>query len=373
MNLPVYEAICGENDGITAISLVADPAVESNFLVFNKDKKTQLFSIIESDNMEHKILACILRADFPIYRYSEEIGEYYIVFKRDMVEKFTQRMMNCGTYKNIDLDHNGIMVPGCELQELFIKNKDKGIDPAGFEDISEGSLFGIFKITKDEIWNEIKLGTWKGVSVEVFLSPKPSEFRKNNKYNILRKMNKFKKIMLSFLKFGSVSTSEGTLYWVGDEDLQIGDELFIDNEDGDRVKVEDGEYTTTSGIKITVEGGLVTFIEEPVIEEYRKINKLESEEVEEIVETIEETAETIEDVVEEVETTVDDVVEDPDDREELKAEIEALKAEIEALKEQIAVLMQTPAAEPVEEQYKKMNKKTELPAFGSKSKLNFNS
>ena len=370
--IPVYEAkLKYEDDGIFAISLVDMPAVESNFIAFSKNNKPMKFAIQDAE--EHKVIGVIMRCDYQIYRYDENIGEYYIVYKKDTIEEMARRMMKTGSFKNIDLDHDGIMIEGVELIEVFIKDVAKGINPAGFDEISDGSLFGVFKITDENIWAEIKAGKYMGYSLEGYFCPeKTNEYKYNSQKQISEKtMKKIKKMLFSVLKFGQVHTDKGTIYWVGEEDLKIGDELFTEDGNGDRVKVEDGEYTMDNGTKITVEDGLVTYIEEPVISEYRKVTKLESEATDEIPveEIVEEVIDTVEDTVEElVEEAVDETVAEEVKRD-LEAEIDDLKAEIEALKETIVELLQTPAAEPVADEYKKMNKGNNIPAFGSKHKL----
>lgn len=365
--IPVYQATLQyEDDGIFAISLVDCPAVESKFLAFTKNDKPMHFAV--QDEMERKVIGVIMRCDYQIYRYDETLGEYYIVYSKQTIEEMARRMMKTGAYKQIDLDHDGKMIEGVELLEVFIKNSAKGIDPAGFDDISDGSLFGVFKITDDNIWNDILAGKYMGYSLEGYFTPKKVDNYKNTiSEKTMKKINRY---LFAVLKFGQVHTDNGTVYWVGEDDLKIGDELFMEDENGDRIKVEDGTYTTDNGTKITVEGGLVTDIEEPVVTEYRKVTKLEGETEEEtpvediVEEVIDEVEETIEEVVEE---KIEEVVEETITRD-LEAEIDALKEELQAIKETLAEVLQTPAAEPVEEDFKK-TKKSIIPAFGSKHTL----
>lgn len=51
--------------------------------------------------------------------------------------------------------------------ESYIIDRQRGITPPkGFEDIADGSWFGSFKVENDNIWQEVKAGTFKGFSVE---------------------------------------------------------------------------------------------------------------------------------------------------------------------------------------------------------------
>lgn len=168
--LPIYEAlIIDEIDGITAVSLVDAPAVESDFLKFNKEKEKMLFSI---DNEEKRIVTgVVLRADFPIYRISNNGYEYYIVFSQDTIIKMTEKMLKQNTFNNINLNHNdNRFIEGVTLRELFIKDTEKGISPKGFEDISNGSLFATYHIENNEVWEQIKQGTFNGFSIECYVN-----------------------------------------------------------------------------------------------------------------------------------------------------------------------------------------------------------
>lgn len=167
--LPIYEAlITDEIDGITAVSLVDAPAVESDFLKFNKEKEKMLFSI---DNEEKRIVTgVVLRADFPIYRITNSGYEYYIVFSRDTIIKMTEKMLKQNTFNNINLNHNdNRFIEGVTLRELFIKDTEKGINPKEFEDISNGSLFATYHIENNEVWEQIKQGTFNGFSIECYV------------------------------------------------------------------------------------------------------------------------------------------------------------------------------------------------------------
>ena len=55
LNLPIYEALITDSeDGMFCVSLVDEPAVESNFLKFNKEKQKLNFKI----EKQRHILIC---------------------------------------------------------------------------------------------------------------------------------------------------------------------------------------------------------------------------------------------------------------------------------------------------------------------------
>ena len=108
-----------------------------------------------------------MRCDFPIYRYTKEIGEFYITYSADVIKQMSQKMFKDGNQNNINLMHQeGSDVDGVEMFQCFIKDDEKGISPVGFEDIENGSLFAAFKVENDEVWKSIKDGTFSGYSLE---------------------------------------------------------------------------------------------------------------------------------------------------------------------------------------------------------------
>ena len=169
--LPVYEAqINSELNGIVAISLVDLPAVESNWMSFKEETVKPLYRF--EDEEKHNVLGCIMRADFPIFRRDKNNYEYYITYSKQTIEKMAQKMVSDETYKNISLMHNGELINGVHLEQLFIKDSAKGISPEGFEDIQDGSLFAIYHITDEELWKAIKQGIFKGFSLEGYFDTK---------------------------------------------------------------------------------------------------------------------------------------------------------------------------------------------------------
>lgn len=165
MNLPIYKIVINDAEtGIDRISLVQMPAVESNFLAFAKDKKQVMFSANEEQQMITGVLA---RADYPIYRYDEQLGEYYVQFGKDVIKEMAEKLLIDGHQNWVNIEHiENSDVDGVYMLEMFIKDTNKGINPTGFDDISDGSLFATFKVRNPKIWEYIKNGTFKGFSIE---------------------------------------------------------------------------------------------------------------------------------------------------------------------------------------------------------------
>ena len=165
--LPLYRVALADDDGVLRVSLVENPAVESDFEVFRKEeaKAPALYSV--QDEEKHLVRGVILRADYPIYR-NDGRGGYYVTFGADVIREAAERFIADGHANAVDTDHDGKEVDGVQMVQLFIKDAAAGVAPEGFDDIADGSLFGEYHVTDPDIWDEIKAGTWKGFSVEIF-------------------------------------------------------------------------------------------------------------------------------------------------------------------------------------------------------------
>lgn len=271
--LPVFEALVDSEDtGMLRISLVDDPAVMSDFLAFaGEQRKVQRYAIADEDR--HLVFGVVMRADFPIYRYDEDYGGYYIIYKAETIRRMAQKYLAEGRQNNVDLMHDGNEVKGVEMVQAFLKDTAKGVAPAGFEDIADGSLFAEFHIDDPDIWSQVKDGTFKGFSLEGIFEMRPERDQKevddivsktdnfSTNHHKMSKMNKIKAMLAKLLaSLASVTTDKGVLEWDGDEDLKVGDAVFVVNQDGEREAAADGDYITEDGKKIVVADGKVSEI-----------------------------------------------------------------------------------------------------------------
>ena len=143
----------GDDTGMDAISLVDFPAVQKNFLCFNKDEAKPLQF---ADESKHIITGVVILADTPIYRYSPVIGEYYVVFSADTIEKMIEKYARNGLFNSVNLDHNDDkFIQSAFMTESYIVNKEKGICPSAFADVPDGSWICSFHIEDENLWKEI--------------------------------------------------------------------------------------------------------------------------------------------------------------------------------------------------------------------------
>lgn len=172
MNFPLYKIVIDENDDselMTCISLVKEAAVETDFLVFNKQKQKddiKLFTF-ENNELEHKIKGVAIRADYPIYRCDNFGREYYVMFDKKTIETLVLKYSKMGMNNLVSLQHDGNLVDGVYMIEYFIKDTKNNIVPKGFEEIEDGSLFCTYLVQNESVWQEIINHNCNGFSIEV--------------------------------------------------------------------------------------------------------------------------------------------------------------------------------------------------------------
>lgn len=297
--IPVYEAlVSSDGDGMYNISLVDDPAVQTLWQKFNAQQAPREQFFVLADEERRIIRGVVMRADFPMFRRNVdpstgEIKEYYLVYRADTIRKMAEKYMAEGRQNNVDIMHDGKLVDGVQMVQLFIKDSAAGICPEGFgDDIADGSLFAEFHVINDEVWEKVKDGTFQGFSLAGYFSywvehndtPTPDEFAEiiAAQFHItdMSKIERLKQILRAENvrqdtqtkrpeKFGAVTTDRGPLEWDGDDDLAVEDRVYVVDEDGNRSDAPTGEYTTDNQV-IVVEDGVVTEIrdrEEPSQEE----------------------------------------------------------------------------------------------------------
>ena len=336
---------------ISTMSLVDDPAMSIDMVCFSKEQNMN-FSI--QDESQHNILTCLVRVDFPILRVTPDGNPYYIVFNKDTAKVLCQRLMKDGMQQNISLQHNGKLIDGIQLQEVFIKDTEKGISPVGFEEAADGSLMGIYHITDDALWNDCIEGRFKGISIESLLGIE--EFKKKcNKKIKKNNMSKLKDMIKKLLlEFNSLSTNIAELYWEEDTELMVGYKVFVEDESGNKVPAMDGEYISDEN-KIKVAGGVVTEIEKKEIDDVPA--EVPAEKKEDVMEEPAKEEPAKEEPAKEEPTT-----EEPkDDNTEKVAELEKKVADLETkladLETKLAEIATAPAAEPVVDEFENIKKR----------------
>ena len=160
-----------EDAGIDCISIVENPAIESNFVALKKQESIQL---AEVDKEKRLLMGALLIPNKPIYRNGPDGEEYYIFFSKETIAKASQMYLQNGNQSNSNIEHGEKDLEGLTLVETWLvadekmdKSRVYGID------VPIGTWMGAVKVNNEEVWNDyVKTGKVKAFSIEGYFIDK---------------------------------------------------------------------------------------------------------------------------------------------------------------------------------------------------------
>lgn len=308
--LKKYSVVADDSE-IYAISLVEEPAIEVDYVAFDKDKETKpnLKFIEDKQNEKYMILGPALIPDKNIYR-NYDGDEFYVSFSAECIEKLSYKFMKtCYGDGCFTKDHESF-AQGCSLAESWIKTSenDKSVE-YGF-DCPIGTWFVAAKIDSIDLWESIKKGERKGFSIESWVDLEEIFENKDKKENDMSKQK------------------------TNLETMEVNDGFW------EKLKGIIAEAMGTSKDDKTVEDAVEEAkaeadpVEEVVEAEEQTPEVPVDEVAKEVIDTVEEGAETTETAAEDLQTVVD----------KLQEEVDALKAENAELKKKNEKMSKKPSA-----------------------------
>ena len=166
-----------EENQISAISLVSNPAIEENWIAL----KNQEVKFAEVDKEKRVILGAALIPNRPIYRKTKEGEEYFIFFNRETVKKASEIFFVNGNQSNATLEHKYKLEGLTVVESWIIENKDKDKSSHYGMDLPEGTWMVSMKVNSDEIWDDyVKTGKVLGFSIEGMFSDRAERPQDNS-------------------------------------------------------------------------------------------------------------------------------------------------------------------------------------------------
>ena len=149
-------------DEVFAISLVEEPAIESNFVWFDKEK----IQFSKIDNEKRLVVGPVLIPNKKILRIDGQGQPYNVFFSPETIEKLAQGYLKKGYQGESTLEHEK-KVSGVTLVESWIKTSKLDKSNSYGLNLPVGTWVGMFKIDNDKVWNDyVKSGETKGFSIE---------------------------------------------------------------------------------------------------------------------------------------------------------------------------------------------------------------
>ena len=149
----IVELVIDENSqdlSIDAISIVTAPAIEVDFVYFNKQLENLTFAKIDKD--KQLLVSPALIPNKQIYRYdANQDKEYYVYFSKETVKQASQNFLKYFKNNNATIEHEQ-KVSGVSVVESWIVEDPKKDNP--------------------EVWQLIKDKKLKGLSIEGYFIDK---------------------------------------------------------------------------------------------------------------------------------------------------------------------------------------------------------
>ena len=168
--MKIIELILDEDEaiGVEAISVVENPAIESDFIALNK----QEIKLAEISKEKRLLMGALLIPKKPIYRKSGE-EEYYIFFSEKTVARASQMYLQNGNQSNSTLEHDAELKGLTLVESWIVEDKEKDKTALYGLDVPVGTWMGSVKVENDDIWeNYVKNGLVKGFSIEGYFADK---------------------------------------------------------------------------------------------------------------------------------------------------------------------------------------------------------
>ena len=166
----IIELILDEDEaiGVEAISVVENPAIESDFIALNN----QEIKLAEINKEKRLLMGALLIPQKPIYRKSGK-EEYYIFFSKKTVARASQMYLQNGNQSQSTLEHDKQLKGLTLVESWIVEDKEKDKTALYGLDVPVGTWMGSVKVDNDEVWNDyVKSGKVKGFSIEGMFADK---------------------------------------------------------------------------------------------------------------------------------------------------------------------------------------------------------
>ena len=156
-----------EDSGVSAISLVDEPAILSDWIMLSKTK----VELKVVDEERRVLMGALLIPEQEIPRVDEDGKEFKIKFSRETIRKVFQKFMRKELQGNITLQHEKDITGDGFVTEIWEKEDlvhDKSVKFGFSEPV--GTWYCLMKIESDEQWERAKKGEINGFSIEALFT-----------------------------------------------------------------------------------------------------------------------------------------------------------------------------------------------------------
>lgn len=150
-------------NGVDAISLVNDPAIESDFIALAMERVE--FATVDKE--KRIVMGPVLIPEKHILRKDENGDPFNIYFTADTIRQTSELFLKRGYQNSATLEHNVKLQGVTVVESWIVENPEMDKSKHYKLNVPQGTWMASMKIDNDEIWSGyVKTGKVKGFSIE---------------------------------------------------------------------------------------------------------------------------------------------------------------------------------------------------------------
>jgi len=171
-----------ESLAIDAISLVSAPAIEENMVYMSKAKNNLTLAKIDSEKQE--IISPALIPLKNIYRYDADTdSDYYVYFSKDTVKRCAYSYLKNNNHHKATYQHEERVSGVLTVESWIIEDSKTDKSTLYGYSLPAGTWMVKMSITNPDLWEKVKTGDVKGLSIEGFFTSKYESMQKQQPTN----------------------------------------------------------------------------------------------------------------------------------------------------------------------------------------------
>jgi len=165
--MKIYELLLDENDlllsGVNAISIVENPAIQSDFIAL-ADQKPILLAEVDKDRQI--LMGAALIPSKPIYRKDGD-EEYYVYFSKETIAKTAEAFFRNNNQNNATLEHAEVLDNMTVFESWIVEDPEFDKSKKYGLEVPAGTWMVSMKVDDKDVWdNYVKDNKVFGFSIE---------------------------------------------------------------------------------------------------------------------------------------------------------------------------------------------------------------
>lgn len=161
-NIELFVNEANQKDGVFAISVVKNPAIEEDFIALSAIE-VELKTVNEEKRL---LLGAVLVPDKLIPRKAKDGSMYNIHFSAETIRKCSELYLMRSQQNNATYEHSRPIDDMSVVESWIVEDSEK--DKSALHNLSYpiGTWVVCMKCNNDQVWNDVKSGAIKGFSIE---------------------------------------------------------------------------------------------------------------------------------------------------------------------------------------------------------------